>query len=788
MDTQTESAPASAQKFSLPRAWAPSVCVLIYAFICTFPGDYSPVQPGLDASWKYGLSYLAGSQYVFGRDVTFTYGPLGFLLNPLEVGSCLVAGVLFWVGLQLCLFACVAARLRKAPHRLALFCACYVLVIGLGLWPEYRVMAVIAVLVLLSLEESPASVGFGVAAALSSLAASQMKWSMGISALSLVAGSWLLLFLKRSRDSRRTALAGILAFAAGLVLVIFLLYRSPYNFWLWARTSMELAAGYSSAMSLTGPVGVLLLASLAAQILIQLFFSLTWQTRSLLLLFTAPAVFAFKHGFVRQGGHSMAFFSAIALIPAVLFANSVLPARDAKRVLTAFVAVFAVALVYGANYLSYPALSWTDFRALLSLRTGLSHLSGAVHLAATRASLRAAATPLLRTSVLAEGWETRLIGARVSIVPWELSIAAANRVNLQPLPTLQLYSAYTPALDAATAAALAQGGAEYLIAKNEGADYRNMLLDTPATWRVIFGHYQIVDSDPVERRALLVRKPARMETLNPKSAGSASLEEWVPVPETDHLLYQSLNLEYTAFGATARVFYQAPAVQLELKHKSGRLENYRLLSETAINGILINYPPATQNEFEDLLRGYGRDPVTQFRVLAPSRYFSRQYVWHLSQSSRQLVERHDEPKPPEITSFAIREAKGLDALFEISVADANGAGNLQFVQMILNRGLNGAGACYLSYEAPENRLWLIADSGRGAAGVGRVGEQTTLANSQCTVAMGGVRARASGNSLTLQLPIRFATSFSGVRQAYVEVIDLDGLHPKFQAKGVWEAR
>ncbi len=124
----------SAEKPKASGVGVLAVCALLYALVCTFPGGYNPIQPGLDGSWMYGLSYLAGSAYVYGRDVAFTYGPLGFLLNPIEVGACLIAGMTFWTVLHLCLFGGVAARLRAKPVRLLMFCSCYVLLIGLGLW------------------------------------------------------------------------------------------------------------------------------------------------------------------------------------------------------------------------------------------------------------------------------------------------------------------------------------------------------------------------------------------------------------------------------------------------------------------------------------------------------------------------------------------------------------------------------------------------------------------------------------------------------------------------------
>jgi hypothetical protein len=562
-------------------------------------------------------------------------------------------------------------------------------------------------------------------------------------------------------------------------------YQSPANMWLWVRSSAEIAAGYSSAMSLDGPPGVLVLAALSALTLAALFVTLTGRTRALLLLFVAPAFLAFKHGFVRQGGHSMAYFSAMSMIPVVFLAAPALPDRDIKRLLLGFSAFFAIAVIYGANYLSYPALRWADFRSLLTLRTGYSNLSAVVRLEHTRAALRDAAAQTLRSSVLPAEWQKRLDKTSVSILPWELSIRAANRFDLKPLPTLQLYSAYTPKLDADTAAAVAERGAEYLIVSHEGVDNRNMLLDTPATWREIMGRYKIIDSDPVERRALLARKAAELEDLNTVNAGRAHLGEWIPVPEIDHLLYDALSLEYSVLGKAARFLYHVPEVQVELKRKSGRTEKYRLLSETAIGGILINYPPADQNDFEDLLQGYGTDPVVQFRVVAPSPYLKQEFGWQLKQSSRRLAIRQEEPKRPEIVAFTLLEAKGRDASFEITVSDGNGARNIQFLQVIVNRDLNGVGACYLSYEAPENRLWLIADSGAGSAGVGKLGESGTLANSQCTVALEGVTARAARDSITLRIPVRFTASFSGSKQAYVDVIDRGGLHPNWESRARW---
>ena len=63
------------------------VVLLAYLALALFPGHYVPLGPGTDRSWMYALNRLVGSEFVHGRDVVFTYGPLGYLLWPSVMGS-----------------------------------------------------------------------------------------------------------------------------------------------------------------------------------------------------------------------------------------------------------------------------------------------------------------------------------------------------------------------------------------------------------------------------------------------------------------------------------------------------------------------------------------------------------------------------------------------------------------------------------------------------------------------------------------------------------------------------
>ena len=75
--------------------WAVSALAIGYISIATFPGGYFPVQAGLDLSWVYAINWLAETPHRFGREVNFTYGPLGFLFLPTNFGEHVLWSALF---------------------------------------------------------------------------------------------------------------------------------------------------------------------------------------------------------------------------------------------------------------------------------------------------------------------------------------------------------------------------------------------------------------------------------------------------------------------------------------------------------------------------------------------------------------------------------------------------------------------------------------------------------------------------------------------------------------------
>src|SRR5215831_2182245 len=116
-------------------------CGIAIAYVClvTFSIAFGPFRPGLDESWAWAVNSVTSTNYIFGRDLVFTYGPLGFLLNPRPVGHNFYWGACFEASIQVIFAALLALLAVKSRSRwgFLLFLGGLVAASALGLSNEY---------------------------------------------------------------------------------------------------------------------------------------------------------------------------------------------------------------------------------------------------------------------------------------------------------------------------------------------------------------------------------------------------------------------------------------------------------------------------------------------------------------------------------------------------------------------------------------------------------------------------------------------------------------------------
>lgn len=114
---------------------------------------------------------------------------------------------------------------------------------------------------------------------------------------------------------------------------------------------------------------------------------------------------------------------------------------------------------------------------------------------------------------------------------------------------------------------------------------------------------------------------------------------------------------------------------------------------------------------------------------------------------------------------------------------ANGAGNLNVINLLLNNALDGRQACYLAYVVPANILYLVNDAGTAllpgipADGTG------TLSNGQCTIE--NPLAQTFSSTLWLDMRVTPTPGFAGHRLWYVAARDRLGGNTGWIPAGSW---
>ncbi len=99
----------------IERLW-PFAAALVLAVV-TWPVASVAPTTGLDPSWRIGLALAFRDRLAWGDDIVFSYGPLGFLENPLNVATPGLVLALLWtfaVQATLMLTIILAAR-RSLP-------------------------------------------------------------------------------------------------------------------------------------------------------------------------------------------------------------------------------------------------------------------------------------------------------------------------------------------------------------------------------------------------------------------------------------------------------------------------------------------------------------------------------------------------------------------------------------------------------------------------------------------------------------------------------------------------
>jgi hypothetical protein len=141
--------------------------------------------------------------------------------------------------------------------------------------------------------------------------------------------------------------------------------------------------------------------------------------------------------------------------------------------------------------------------------------------------------------------------------------------------------------------------------------------------------------------------------------------------------------------------------------------------------------------------------------------------------------------PTQSSSFPIsatlRPSGGSMQMFTASFKDLGGRSKIAEVTLsVMSDNVKPGGRpqwfsneCLLRYDLTENAIWLVPDVG-GTWGSHAItaGSSSTFSNAQCTVIASASSAQTSGDTVTVNVGLKFTPKFTGVKQIYTSSKDV----------------
>jgi hypothetical protein len=600
-----------------------------YVAVISLPVPLASYGTGLDPSWILGLNWAHSLGLVAGRDVVFTYGPLGYLLYPERVSGAPMLALLFRLGLYLLSVGALYRLVSILPSKVAAF------------WTA----VILGMAVVLDALPAESQLVFGLERLALIALVDRSKWRYAeLSVLGFLSGLGLLVKVNQglegvalflavlttvvfqewplTRRARRLVFAVVCVLPLSILMMFLASTGSLLGLVPYARNTWQIVSGYSEGMGLPGPLwqAALACATIAVTFLAALLVAVDlrslWPGMAPTLVVT---LFVFKHSMVRQDpGHAPAFHMgfAVALLFLLICAKA---ARD--RRLIVILQLFSVAMAYAVSAQTYPGFD-SHVRARLVLRQAYASLADLWRWPSTWERIGASNDRQRGQLRLPDQFHRFIGNGTVDAVPWDVDIVQANGWEWRPRPVFQSYSAYTPALDRLNAGHLyGDRTSDFVLLNFASIDGRHPFLEAPLSWRALLDRYDLKLAS-ADWFLLQHRKGPRFRQLASLGHSTARWDEEVRLPPAEGLLVMAPRIDLSLSGQAMSLLFRPAPVYMEAALRSGGRVRWRSVPRNLGGGFLIRPFPQDLRELRELFLP-GLPPASPERIVSVSFRTSR---------------------------------------------------------------------------------------------------------------------------------------------------------------------
>ncbi len=578
-----------------PASWIGGAGIVLLCLLL-FP-PWRPAMPsaGLDPAWFMVIGHALTRGWQFGRDVIFTYGPLGALAPPAFFPGLFPIAVAYWLMFYAAFGSgfFILYRQTHAVWWIPLFVA--LALAGLTAIQDGRVFAACFVLFLVGRRAD--HVDTAAAGALTALQGVAALMKMTYAAASLPA----VILTDAARFVRYRAIPVLTPLYLAVYLLAYVAAGQDVS-GLWAHLSAasDISSGYSEAMVEYAPIGevvafVLIALTTGAVMLLREGVHDVRRLADGALTVAAFGLLAFlaaKAGFVRHdSGHAVIAWTALALLLVAYLGDLAASGPKVRRVVLA--ALAALSFIYfinatfalgGRSAQASPAAAVQD--VLHVIRDDVAAV-GRFTFDDHYGQLMREWPEFLRS--IRETHPLPPFEGTVDIAGGDQAILLAHGADYRPRPVFQTYSVYTPGLIARNVDFLRSNRApRTFLFKIAPIDGRLPALEEGALWPDLLRWYEVAGVE--HGYAALKRRTApRDVVLTPVHEARISFGARLDVsPWNNAVLWLELDLEPSPLGRLRNLLFKPPLVEIAVSLGDGRTLTHRLVPGMAHVGFILS--------------------------------------------------------------------------------------------------------------------------------------------------------------------------------------------------------
>lgn len=566
--------------------------VALAIFFFTLPSTGTIIWPGLDNSYALAFNYFFASGVQIGRDILFTYGPLGFLEWPQPQGNNLLYANIIYSSIHLAfIFALFWLGMagRKLLGQISVSALVLFLSYLLSAFMYLKLVFLIAALLMLHYTTRRTWL-FAVAICLTVLAL-LIRSTYGIlSLLMLFSYAFYIAYAQREYRFIAGAAVGLLALTLAAWLVIYGNFSGIFSFF---RGVLEFSSGNSSAMTLN-PQNNWLALTVFACLALYLPFSVAQKEARVAYVILGLSVIAFlKYAFSREGW-SLNYGFVYILVSFSLFVLFV-PKLRIKHyaIILATLVLFGVNMKIAGGFNPFKYIQ-SQIKNNFENRNSIDVVKALIDYKGQAKTLLAESGIRLEPQKLSEQTRTVIGKSTVDVYPYEISYVAANGFNWTPRPVIQSYITYTPYLDKQNALFFqSEKSPDYLLweapqgdIQVDSIDTRYVLNDEPLAIFEILGRYSPLALDG---KIVIMKNNGHQGFMPPQNAGTDTSQwgSWVKVPKLPACaaLRSRLSFARTLVGKLKRTIYKEEEFYVEYKLENENILKHRFVIDNAGSGI-----------------------------------------------------------------------------------------------------------------------------------------------------------------------------------------------------------